>query len=127
MRLHTSLGTPRLVLFVALVAAAACGPFRRGSSEDDALIYFTNGSIEQAAVYAVSGGEQQRIGTVSAGRTDTLRVPASMVTRGQVNVVVRLLARSDTPSSGNIAVGPGSRHEVRLTPDGRQITVLPGS
>src|SRR5207247_5747024 len=69
----------RRAAFLALVGLAgpgACGPFHRGTSASAAII-FKNESLDQADVYA-SGpdGNPVRIGTVFAGATDTLRVPA---------------------------------------------------
>jgi hypothetical protein len=118
----------RLILFaVAAIGAAACGPFHKGKGEPPSYLYFTNESLDQADVYAVLSGNQPiRIGTVAAGRTDTLTVPPEVVTRGEnVNVVARLLARSSRPSSGPIPLHPGDRLEVRLPIDQKMLVVLP--
>lgn len=96
------------------------------SREEPTVVYFSNNSTEQAAVYAVSGGESRRIGTVFAGQLSKLMVPATMVARGSVNIFARLLARNERPSSGMISVQPGSSFEVTLMPDRRTMTVLPG-
>ena len=112
------------------VAACASGPSRPNSQyspEDPAVVYFENQSTEQAAVYAVSGGESRRIGTVFAGQLAKLRVPATMVARGSVNIFARMLARTETPQSGSISIRPGSSYEVTLLPDRRTIMVLPGT
>jgi hypothetical protein len=116
------------MLALAIVAAAACSPFRRGGSGNPpAVLYFTNESLDQADIYAVStAGQPVRIGTVFAGRTDTLVVPADIAARADnVNLVARLLARSATPSSGPIPIRPGNRFQVRLPVDQRTIVVLP--
>jgi hypothetical protein len=39
--------------------------------------------------------------------------------------VARLLARSDTPATGNIPLQGGEMFEVRLAPDGRSLIALP--
>ena len=110
------------------VTVAACGTFHRGSAEPPALLYFTNESLDQADVYAVSsGGASTRIGTVSGGRTDTLTVPRDVVARNDnVNLVARLLARSAMPSSGPIPIHPGDHLAVRLPIDQKMLVVLPG-
>ena len=111
------------------VVGCAAGPSRPNSSvEPDVptLVYFNNNSTEQAAVYAMSGGEYRRIGTVFAGQLSKLKVPASMVARGTVNIFARLLARNEQPQSGNISVRPGSSLEITLMPDRRTMMVLPG-
>ena len=127
---RTSTITNRVRLIViALVAAgaAACGPFHKGQGPPPAYLYFTNESLDQADVYAVLSGNQPiRIGTVAAGRTDTLTVPPEISSRGEnINVVARLLARSSRPSSGPIPIHPGDRLEVRLPIDQKMLVVLP--
>ena len=121
---------PRLTLIAfaaAALGAAACGPFHRGAGQPPAYLYFTNESLDQADVYAALPGNQPiRIGTVMAGRTDTLTVPPDIVGRGQnVNIVARLLARSSAPSSGPIPLHPGDRLVVRLPVDQKLLVVLP--
>jgi hypothetical protein len=117
-----------LIVLAAVVAGvAACGPFHRGSGQPPAYLYFTNESLDQADVYATLPGNQPiRIGTVFAGRTDTLTVPADMAARGNFNVFARLLARSARPSTGPIAIRPGEHLQVRLPLDQRLLVVLPG-
>ena len=117
-----------LIVLAAVVAgAAACGPFHRGSGQPPAYLYFTNESLDQADVYATLPGNQPiRIGTVFAGGTDTLTVPADMAARGNFNVFARLLARSARPSTGPIAIRPGEHLQVRLPIDQRLLVVLPG-
>src|SRR5437762_12138333 len=66
------------VLAAVVIPAIACGPFHRGGPPD-AVVVFKNEATDQADVYALGpGGEPTRIGTVFAGRTDTLRVPTSV-------------------------------------------------
>ena len=117
-----------IIAIVVTVAAAACGPFHRGSGVQPAVLYFTNESLDQADVYAALPGNQPlRIGTVFAGRTDTLTVPASVASRGEnVNIIARLLARSTAPSSGPIPLHPGDHVAVRLPVDQKILVVLPG-
>jgi hypothetical protein len=114
---------------VALAATTACGGFRNTqSAQDRAVISFTNESLDQADVYAVTATQSVRIGTVLAGRTESLVVPGDIAFRGQnLNVVARLLAQSRRPSTGPITLSPGQRIEVRLPMDQRQLWVLPGN
>jgi hypothetical protein len=127
---HTSSFTNRvrlIVLAVAAAGAAACGPFHKGSGPPPAYLYFTNESLDQADVFAVVPGNQPiRIGTVFAGRTDTLTVPSELASRGDnINLYARLLARSARPSSGPIPIHPGDRLAVRLPVDQKTLVVLP--
>ena len=115
-----------IAIAAVVVGAAACGPLRRGSGQPPAYLYFTNESLDQADVYATLPGNQPiRIGTVFAGRTDTLKVPADMTARGNINVFARLLARSARPSTGPIAIMPGESLQVRLPLDQKLLVVLP--
>ncbi len=127
--MRSFVGTGRRVVAAACVVAfAACGHLGMGGSGPaDALIIFHNESLDQADVFAVAPGSNlERIGTVFPGRTDTLRVRSSMVSTGSgINIMARLLARSNTPSTGNIALHSGDMFDVRLTADGRTMSALP--
>ena len=117
-----------LALCSSIAAVAACGPFHRGAGTQPAILVFTNESTDQADVFAVFPGNQPiRLGTVFAGRTDTLTVPPEVTGRGEnVNVFARLLARSARPSSGPIPIRPGDQLRVTLPLDQKMLTVLPG-
>jgi hypothetical protein len=119
-------GRLSLALFAALIAApAACGPFHRGSSPE-AQIVFVNESIDQADVYAAGpDGNAIRIGTVFGGRTETLRVPSSIVSQGgTISLTARILADGSV-GSGAFTLNSGDTMRVRLPPDKRSLVVLP--
>jgi len=113
---------------IALAGSSACGAGRHGVSKPPpAYLYFTNDSQDQADVYAVvSGSQRVRLGTVHSNRTETLVLPGDIVARPNVSVVVRLLARNNTPSSGPLVINPGDKLSIRLPADQRQLVVLPG-
>lgn len=117
----------RLVPFVMILAGAACGSFQRGSGQPPATLIFINESLEQATVYIVGTGvDFRRVGTVFAGRTDTLTVPADLAGRvGALNIVARLLARSNVAQTGPVSIVPGEWYQVRLTPDAKVLSFLP--
>jgi hypothetical protein len=100
---------------------------RKGASVPRTTIIFTNESLDQATVYIVGPSiEFRRIGTVFAGRTDTLTVPPELTTvGGPINIVARLLARSDVPQTGPVSIRPGERYQVRLPLSSRLISFLP--
>jgi hypothetical protein len=127
--LHTLVGNGRrVVAAVCVIVAAACGHLGMGGTgPSDAFIVFHNESLDQADVYAVApGSDLVRLGTVFPGRVDTLRIRSSLVAQGSgVNVVARLLARSNTPSTGSIPLHSGDLFDVRLTADGRSLVALP--
>ncbi|MEP6617947.1 MAG: hypothetical protein ABJE47_01480 [bacterium] len=114
---------------VALASTTACGRFYSQNTEPDekALVVFANQSLDQADVYAViPGSAALRMGSVMAGRTDTLVVPTQVVSAGgNVNIVARLLARSYTPATGPVTIRPGDALDVRLGLDDRYLSVLP--
>jgi hypothetical protein len=91
------------------------------------VLEFNNESLAQADVFVRAvGSDTRRIGTVMAGRKEDLVVPREIAIRGSITVFARLLARSGVPSSGPVAVAPGSRLNVRLPLDERALYVLPG-
>ena len=91
-------------------------------------IEFKNESLAQADVFVVvAGTDRRRIGTVFAGRTETLTIPRELAIRGTVNIVARLLARSRMPSTGSLALSPGTRLSVRLPMDEKALYVLPAN
>jgi hypothetical protein len=108
-----------------IAVAAGCGPLRRGSGPLPAVLFFTNETLTQAQVYVVAAGHARRIGTVMAGRTDTLVVPAELAERGTLNIVARLLARSARPQTGPVSIRAGEQYQVRLPADGRLLSFLP--
>ena len=117
----------RLAPAVLVFAAACGGGMRRTGNVAPTVIYFTNEALEQATVYmVVPGADFRRIGTVFPGRTDTLRVPADLALRGgTVNIVARMLARSELPQTGPVSIRPGGEYQVRLPMDARLLSFLP--
>ena len=114
------------VLAAFILGAASCSRLQPGDDPLPVVVLFQNQSLDQADVYVSRGvGDSRRIGTVQAGRTETLVVPQEIVTAGTMNIFVRLLARSIVPRSGAVAVSPGDRLQVTLPSDQRQLTVLP--
>lgn len=116
-----------VVLLTSALSVAACGPFRHGTGEPDAVVVFHNQSPDQADVFALGpGGDPVRIGTVFAGRTESLRLPQS-VTGGanRVNVIARVFPTGRVVASGPFSVGPGDSMDVTLTSDEKMLSVLP--
>ena len=127
----------RSLLLLTLVALSACarpqtgkdmGNIAEQESAEPMTLEFRNESLAQADVFVSSSGSgARRIGTVFAGRTETLTVPRDIAARGTITVVARLLARTRAPSTGSIAIGPGTRLSIRLPMDERSLHVLPAS
>lgn len=129
---HTARAT-HVFAFVALAALSACHRNRTVSDIDTAsneptTIEFRNESLAQADVFvsAASSGAR-RLGTVFAGRSETLTIPKDIAIRGSINIVARLLARSRLPSTGTIAISPGTHLSVRLPLDEKALYVLPAN
>ncbi len=129
MRTRSHYVTTALAWF-GLAGVGACGASSRQRaflSDGRPVVIFENQFDGQATVYSVSpGGEGVRIGTVQAGRTDTLAVHVGALdASGSVTIVARLLAKSSSPSSGPLTLLPGDRILVRLPPDARLLSVVP--
>ncbi|HEY2855528.1 MAG TPA: hypothetical protein VGJ18_21985 [Gemmatimonadaceae bacterium] len=113
---------------ITALLLTACGPFHRGGAPQPAIV-FHNDSTDQADVYAIgSGGDPIRIGTVFAGRTETLTVPFS-VSGGanRVNVIARIFASGHVVATGPFTITPGQTMDVRLTSDEKILSVLPSA
>jgi hypothetical protein len=119
----------RLVLPAFLTALSACSRQPStdvGGDTGPTVIEFNNESLAQADVFVrAAGSDARRIGTVQAGRKEELVVPRDLAIRGSVTVFARLLARSAVPSTGSIALSPGTRLNVRLPIDEKALFVLP--
>jgi hypothetical protein len=121
----------RALVILAVAAVSACHRNQTAagtdeSSNEPATIQFANESLTQADVFVASRGSgARRIGTVFAGRTETLTIPSELANRGTIAIVARLLADNRAPSSGTIALGPGAHLSVRLPMDARTLVVLP--
>jgi hypothetical protein len=120
----------RLFMGVALGLglAVGCSRYHAGEANGDlapARLFFTNESLDEATVYALSGGQQIRIGTVMGGRTDTLVVPLTLLTTGTVRLIARPLARNGIASSGPFPLHAGDDMSVRLPSTQLTLVVLP--
>jgi hypothetical protein len=132
--LHTSRLPRRLALAslagALLLPASGCKSLfgRTTSPQPGARLSFVNQSTDQASVFAVAtSGEQYRIGSVPAGRTETLTIPHSVLGSGPtVTIVARRLATTRGVSSGPITVRPGDEFTITLPPSGNALAVLPG-
>ena len=116
-----------LTAMLVVLAFAACGRIGLGGNSNDVAIEFRNESTEQATLYVVStSGEEIRLGTVTAGGTDRLKVSESVALRGTVTFAARLFARSETPNSGPLTIRPGDRYVITLPSTRGTLMVLPG-
>lgn len=113
-----------VALLIAL-ASAACGPIRPNAGGEPAVIVFHNNAFDEAAVYVVGqAADFRRVATVSAGRTERIKIPADLI-RGPVNIVARMLARYELPSTGAVTLYPGDVYDVTLPMDAKMLTFLP--
>jgi hypothetical protein len=114
----------RTLALALAVLLTACGPFHLGSS-GGASVVFTNQTTDQADVYASTvATDPVRIGTVLAGQTSTISVPATVVGRaGQLSIVAHLVA-GGTVSTGPFSLGVGQTADLRLPADARSIVIV---
>jgi hypothetical protein len=111
--------------FAALVSS--CGRMRMGSEEERSYVVFSNQSIDQVTVFAaVPNSEMRRIGSVMAGRTDTLEVPYGLTGRGSgINILARPFASNRMLQTGSLSFGRGDWVTVELQASGLTLAVLP--
>lgn len=118
----------RLLVVATLSVLAACS--RNIPVEDignaPAAVVFANESLDQADLFAVigGGGEARRLGTVMAGRTETLRLGADLAIRGNVSLVARML-NGGTRSTGVVPIHPGDTVHVQLPLNKSMLVFLP--
>src|SRR5512140_1138094 len=78
----------RVAAFALVAALPACSRHHPGEAidpDEPAMMTFRNESLAQADVFAIAqGSNAMRIGTVMAGRTETLRIPADVANRGTI-------------------------------------------
>ena len=126
--LHTH---ARLVLGVSLALAlalggTACSRMARPADAAPPVLTFSNESLDMVTVYGLRpGGDAYRLASVSAGRTDTLRLPASLSSAGTITIVAVPLAGARAASSGQISVGSGTQLAITLPMSQNILTVLP--
>lgn len=116
-----------LAAVILVTMPAACVGTRGASpSGERSMIIFSNESFVEATLYATIGnGGGYRMGTVMAGRTDTLAVPLSMESRGNVVFYADLLARAESPRTPAVSLRPGEWLMVRLPSSLGALQVLP--
>jgi hypothetical protein len=120
----------RLLCATLVALSSACGaPYYQGQASGQLAtrLYFTNESLDQAAIYAGQPGLRPiRIGTVMAGRTEVIVVPSTVLGgSGQINVFARPLGRDTGPDTGPLLLSPGEALSIRLPMDQRTLIVLP--
>ena len=125
---HSAARIAQLVALSAAALTAACShnPPENMPADAQAAVVFANESLTQSDLFAVISGssESRRLGTVFAGRTDTLRVPYEFTRRGGVSLVARMLT-GGAVSSGVLSIQPGDTVTVRLPMTRNMLVVLP--
>ena len=121
----------RTARLVVVASAALLGACSRNQVETDpgnvpAAVVFSNESLSQSDLFAVIAGssESRKLGTVFAGRTETLRLPYSMAQRGNVSLVARMLD-GGLVSSGMVSIRPGDTVHVELPMSRNMLMFLP--
>lgn len=123
----------RGVTFAAFAAASLLGACSRNQVETDgepsnapAAVVFSNESLMQSDLFAVISGssESRKLGTVFAGRTETLRLPYEFTRRGGVSLVARMLS-GGTVSTGVVSIQAGDTVHVQLPLNHNMLVMLP--
>ena len=125
---HSATRMARLLVLATAVVLGACS---RNQLETDpgnvpAAIVFSNESLSQSDLFAVIAGssESRKLGTVFAGRTETLRLPYEMANRGSISLVARMLD-GGILSSGVVSIRPGDTVHVELPLSRNMLLLLP--
>ena len=125
---HSAIRVARTLL---LASAAVLGGCSRNQVETDpgnvpAAIIFSNESLTQSDLFAVISGssESRKLGTVFAGRTETLRLPYDMARRGSLSLVARML-NGGLLSTGTVSIRPGDTVHVQLPLNHNMLVLLP--
>jgi hypothetical protein len=123
MHRHSSAG-PRAafgLLLPLLLSAIAC---HTALPPDDTIVpspgvtvAVTNGGLSAADVFAIRWGGRFRIGFVQSYTTETLRVPPTALTDGDLVLVVHLVGESGSDYyAGPMHVNPGDRARLDIAP-----------
>jgi hypothetical protein len=125
---HGSAQGARMLLFTAAALLSACSRNQVADEpgNEPAAVVFSNESLAQADLFAVvsGGGEVRKLGTVMAGRTETLRLSADLALRGNVSLVARLF-NGGSLSTGVVPVHPGDTVHVQLPLNRSMLVFLP--
>ena len=116
-----------IVTLAAPTVGVACGrATQAGVGSGPPFLTFTNESADQTTVYAIRpGGDARRLAAIMPGRTDTLSLPATIATEGQVTIIAVPPFGNQIASTGPITLGPGLRLAIRLPPAANILSVLP--
>ncbi|MDQ2668649.1 MAG: hypothetical protein M3Z05_22025 [Gemmatimonadota bacterium] len=125
---HSAAHSARTLVFATAALLGACtrNQVAAEPGNEPAAVVFSNESLTQADLFAVvsGGGEARRLGTVMAGRTETLRLSADLALRGNISLVARLL-NGGTLSTGIVPVRPGDTVHVQLPLNHSMLVFLP--
>ena len=124
--------TVRAVRHIALAAVAVLGACSRNQPPEaepgnaPAVVIFSNESLTQSDLFAVVTGssESRKLGTVFAGRTETLRLPYDLTLRGNINLVARML-NGGLLSTGPVSIRAGDTVHVELPLNRNMLVMLP--
>ena len=92
-----------------------------------ATVYFKNDSWDQVAVYAFTSGlSRTRIGTVMAGRAETLTIPSMMINAsGGVHIFTIPLGKNEVADTGPLIFRAGEAVEISQPGNQQILVVLP--
>ena len=125
---HGAARSARLLLLTTAGLLGACSRNQMAAEpgNEPAAVVFSNESLTQADLFAVvsGGGDARKLGTVMAGRTETLRLSADLALRGNLSLVARLL-NGGTLSTGVVPVHPGDTVHVQLPLNRSMLVFLP--
>jgi hypothetical protein len=125
---HSAVGVARLVALASAAVLAGCSHNQLETDPGNvpAAVIFANEGLTQSDLFAVISGssESRKLGTVFAGRTETLRFPYEMTQRGGVSLVARML-NGGVLSTGVVSIRAGDTVHVELPLNHSMLILLP--
>lgn len=125
---HSAVRVARLVVVASAAVLAGCSRVQPETDPGNApaAVIFANESLTQSDLFAVISGssESRKLGTVFAGRTETLRLPYEMTQRGSLSLVARML-NGGVLSTGMVSIRPGDTVHVELPLTRNMLILLP--
>lgn len=113
------------VLGAALLLSACASGANRGSTRLESapvLLTVTNQNWLDVDVFAIRGSTRYRLGTVGGNSSATLRIPSTLIARGELQLMADPIGSSDVYVSDVIPVAPDQSLQLTVAPRMRMST-----
>ena len=113
------------VLGAALLLSACASGANRASARPDSApvsLTVTNQNWLDVDVFAIRGSTRYRLGAVSGNSSATLRIPSSLIARGELQLMADPVGSNDVYVSDLIPVAPDQALQLTVAPRMRMST-----